>query len=512
MLGSIYIPIQQPPAQLVTQSYANGLTVSAPRHIIDVDQKTEEWLGGVTATYGPTTITADRMTLHLNEEDPYGETIGHVKLIDPEGTITAADLTFHWKTKTGTGHAVNVNVSMLQLQAESVDIQPDLWTLRNVGATGCKLKTPLYYIHTREVRIRPNKAIRAIRPQISIFGQKLITLPTQSLTFGGSGTSFDLPYPTYRPQRGFGINWSNQIEMGTETALFTRYAVYQHSLPFYNAAIMHSLLKGEKPETIRTEIGDRLGFGYFDSVQVRSPDSERQYLATRRLDIGLASTFGADAGDTTSLEEKINKPIEFVGQASGEIASFAAYGLVRAQQVRIGNGPAKNRVIFEQNLLSPSYDLGKNLSAFARLDAAEFVGGNRYNWVRGQAGVAYDTLANIRLGVSYTSSRAWGMPDFPYDAPFRSHEVGMRADLDFDTTQIRLLLKYDPTQQAIFDRELYFSQVIGCIEPFMVYRERPHKFFVGIKLPINRVFDRLLKVKSEREKAMRSTISGPPQQ
>jgi hypothetical protein len=510
MLGSIYIPIQQPPPQQLTQSYANGLTVTAPQHVINVENKTEEWLGGVVVTYGPTTITADRMTLHLDDDDPYGETIGNVKLTDPEGTLTASDLTFHWKKKTGTGHTVVITVSMLKLQAESIDIQPDLWTLRNVGATGCKLKLPLYFINTREVRIRPSKGITAIRPQISVFGQKLPTLPTQGLSFGGTGASFDLPYPTYRNERGFGINWTNALEFGTETGLFTRYAVYQRSLPFYNAALMHSLLKGEKPETVRTEIGDRLGFAYFDSVQVRNPASERMYLGTRRLDVGIASTFGIDARDTTTVKEKINKPIELVGHASGEVSGFAAMGIVRAQQVRIGNGATKSRTILEQNVLTPSLDLGPNLTAFARLDAAEFMGESRYNWIRGQAGIAYEPLSNIRLGVSYTSSKAWGIPDFPYDAPFRSREVGMRADFDFDTTQLRLLVKYDPSDRSIFDREFYFSQVIGCIEPFVVYRERPHKFFVGIKLPINRVFDRLLKVKNEREKAIRSAISGTP--
>jgi hypothetical protein len=360
------------------------------------------------------------------------------------------------------------------------------------------------------MQIRPNKGITAVRPQISIFGQKLPTLPTQSLSLGGTGTSFDLPYPTYRPERGFGVNWTNEMEFGDQTGLFTRYAVYQHSLPFYNGALMHSLLKGVKPETIRTETGDRLGFGYFDSVQVRNPASERQYLETPRFDIGLASTFGADARDTTTVEEKINKPIELLGEVSGKVGGFAAFGLVRAQQIRIGDGPKKERVIFEQNILTPSLELGNSLSAFARLDAVEFAGANRYHWVRGQAGLSFAPTPNLGFGVSYSSSKAWGTPDFPFDAPFRSREVGIRADLDFDTTQIRVLLKYDPSQRAIFDREFYFSQVVGCIEPFVVYRERPHKFFVGIKLPINRIFDRLVKVKNEREKAMRSTISGTP--
>lgn len=508
MLGSIFAHIQQikPPTAL-SQSYANGVTIEGLHHSINRVDQSDDWVGNVKVTYGPTTITADRMTVHNDPDDPFGEAIGNVKLDDPEGVLTANDLNYHWKTMTGTGHTITFRSNLLELTAESIDVTPELWTLHKVGGTGCKLKTPAYYIRTSKLEMRPGKGVRATRPSLSIFGQKLITVPYYKFSTGDQGSSIHIPYPTYRSERGAGIDWTNAFDFGNQDSLFTKYVVFQRTLPFYNATFIHSFVDGRDPETPRTEIGDRLGFAYFDSVQVRDPASERTHLSTRRFDLGLASTFGADARDTTTGGDRINKPIEFLGQGSGSFAGFGALGIVRAQDIKVGNGTAINRLILEQNVISPSIRLGSNISLFGKIDAAEYSGGNDYSWIRGQAGIVFQPATNLRFGASYSSAKAHGVPDFAYDAPFRFREIGFRADLDFDTTQIRVLWKYDPSQRAIYDREFYLSRVIGCIEPYLVYRERPRKFFIGVKLPLTREFERLFRVVGERQEAIRHTIS-----
>lgn len=513
MLGPIYVPLQQTqPPPLVVQSYASGLTVKAPHVSPNIVERTLEWSGGVTATYGPTTITADRFILHDDPKDPFGEAIGTVTLTDPEGTITASDLKFYWASQTGSAHNVTIQISTLRLTAESVDINRDLWTLHNVGATGCKLKTPIYYVHTKELQVRPGIGATAIRPSLSILGRKIADLPTQRLSFNGSGNSIDLPYPTLRSGSGWGLTWTNGLIINGQTSLFTRYAVFQHALPYYNGTLIQSAIKDRDPEPLRTEIGDRFTFGYFDNVQVRDPKSEHQYLGTSRFDFGIGSTFGADARDTTNSTAKINKPIEFMAQGSGELGGFDAFALVRAQQVQVGNGPKIQRLILEQNLLTPSLQIARNLSVFARADAAEFSGGSSYGWLRGQTGLVFQPAPNLRFGASYTAAKSYGTPDFGYDVPLRFRELSFRADLDFDTTQVRFLVKYDPSNQVVFDRELYCSRVMGCLEPYVVYRERPHKFFFGIKLPLSRVLDRLSREGLEREKSIRTTLSGVPKE
>jgi len=502
------IPPQKPPAALV-QRYANGLTVSADHESIDAKANSADFRGHVVATYGPTTVTADRMFLQDDPDNPSAEAIGHVVLTDPEGTIHAASLQYNWRAQTGHAQALSLQVSRLALTADSADITPGLWTLRNVGATGCKLKTPLYYIHVRELQVRPGVGMRAQRIRFSILGQSLGTFPVESYSFTGPKNSLNLPYPTTR-SGSLGVNWTNEFEFGPSTALYTKYAVFEKSLPFYNGTLMQSMLKGVDPESLRTEIGDRFTFGYFDSAQVRTPKDERNYFSARRFDLGVATTFGADAQDTTESTAKINKPAEVLGQASGNLEGFGVFGLFRAQEVQVGSTETIRRLILEQNLLTPALSFGKTLSAYARADAAEFTGGNQYSWVRGQVGVVYHPAQVLRFGASYTAAKAFGTPAFAYDEPLRFREVGLRADLDFDTTQIRFLAKYDPSTRTIFDREFYISRVMGCIEPFVVYRERPHKLFLGIMLPINRVFDQLSKDELARRAAVLHTVSGPP--
>jgi hypothetical protein len=512
MLGFIYIPVQQikPPEQLV-QSYANGVTIKADKTVPNLKDQTVEWIGGVRVSYGPTTVYADRVTMHNDVDDPFGEAIGNVRLEDPEGTITAGDLNYHWLTHTGFAHTVTVRLADLTLMAESADLKPDLWALKNVGGTGCKLKTPLYYIHTRELLVYPNQKVRANRPSLSILGQRLITVPYYQFSVGGGSSSIHVPYPAYRTGQGFGLDWTNEFQPASATSLFTKYVIFRGSLPFYNASLIHSFVKDQDPDVPRTEIGDRLGLAYFDSVQVRDPQTEQRSFGTPKLEIGLASTFGDNGHDTRATTAKIDKPIEFLGQASNTFAGFGMIGIVRAQDIRVGNGSAFHRLILEQNIMSPILRIGSGLYALGHIDAAEYSGGNNYNWLRGQAGVVYQPSSNIRLGASYTAVKQHGTSDFAFDEPFRFREIGLRADFDFDTTQIRFLWKYDPTQRAIYDREFYASRVVGCLEPYLVYRERPRKFFVGIKLPLSRTFERLFKVASEREEAIRHTISGPKQ-
>ncbi len=500
----------QKPAVKLVQSYANGLTVSADASSADLTMRSTEFRGHVVATYGPTTVTADHLTYRDDPEDPFAEATGNVRLVDPEGIITASHLLYRWKEKTGSAENVFVQASLLALSAESVDLKPNLWVLRNVGATGCKLKVPLYYIHTPELQIRPGVGIRAIHPDISLFGQKVLTLPNRNYQFNSNTASIDVPYPGIRSGGHAGVTWTNEFALDQESGLFTRVAFFSKNLPYYSAAIMRSAIKDRDPETVRTELSDRFTFGYFDSVRVRDPKSEQDYFKTTRLDFGLSSSFGDDGRDTTTDSAKVNKPIEVLGQATGDVKGFGAFALFRAQEVRVGTGGTIQRLILEQNLLTPSVPIGKDLAVFARADLAEFMGGNRYGWIRGQAGAVFQPTSYLRLGASYTSARDHGTPDFAYDTPFRFHEVNLRADLDFDTTQFRVLFKYDPSQRSIYDHEFYVSKVIGCIEPFIAYRERPHKLLVGLKLPVSRLFGEISKAAAERQAAIRTTISGPP--
>lgn len=493
-------PLAQNPVVL---RQPGGLSIRAERVTRDFEKGETVWSGNVRVSYGETVVTADRLLVHDGGDDQFAEASGNVRLIDPEGEILATYLQFSWAKQTGAGRQVVVRVGSLEVTADSIHIQPGLWTLFNVAGTPCPGRLPLYFIRTRELTIRPGVGGSAKHPEISILGRKIATLPDHDFRFGGESNSFNLPYPTYRNDRGLGITWQAGIPLSPATKAFTRYATFQHSLPYYSLNLMHSFTAAAPAEVIRSELGERFSFGYFDSVTVADPAAERDYLRARRAEVGLSTLWGADGRNTTDAANKVNKPLEFLGQAAGELGAFGLLGLVRAQEIRIGDGPAHHRGIFEGNLSGPTLPIARHLSLVSRADVAQFFDGGGYGWVRGSTGLVYEPNGVWRLGVSYASGRDYGTPLFPFDEIERSQELNLRGDLVLPNTRLRVLLKFSPDRRTLFDDEFYLSQVVGCIEPFIVYRKHPHKFFVGIRLPI---FDELQRV-SERVQRRVQVIS-----
>lgn len=499
------LPLAQVPA---VSRERDGLIIHAERVVHRIPEGETLWIGNVRVSYGETTVEADRLLVHDAADDQFAEAFGHVRLSDPEGDIHASDLQFSWAKQTGVAHNVVVRVGSLQVTADSIHIQPGLWTLFNVAGTPCPGRMPFYFIRTRELTIRPGVGGSAKRPEISILGHKIATLPDHEFRFGGESGSFNLPYPSYRSDRGFGLTWQAGIPLSPATKAFTRYAAFQHSLPYYSLNLMHSFTAAAPAEVVRSELGERFSFGYFDNVTVADPGAESDYLRVRRAEVGLATLWGADGRDTTDAANKVNKPIEVLGQAAGELGGFGWLGLVRAQSIRIGNGPAHRRGVFEGDLSGPRLSISRSLSVVSRADIAQFFDGGGYGWIRGSAGLVYEPNATFRLGASYASGRDYGAPLFAFDELERSQELSLRGDLILPNTRLRVLLKFSPDRRILLDDEIYLSQVVGCVEPFIVYRKHPHKFFVGIRLPI---FDELQRVSERVRKRVQviSTIGDP---
>lgn len=504
MLGVALFQQPQQPTRVV-QIYDGVLRVEAATIRRDIEGSFTEASGNVVATYGADRITADRLIIHEQPEDGYAEAVGKVTLTDPEGTVTAENLQFSWKDHTGRATNVMVRVSSLTVTAESIDIKPDIWTLTNVGGTACTLKTPIYFFRTRRLTYRPGIGALAEKPEISLFGKKIATIPDQKFGGDSEGQSFEIPLPQYRPGQGFGVSWRNQLSLSQSAAIDTDYNVFQKAKPSYSAYLVKTFEPSDSPDLPRSELNERTGFGYFDSIQVRDPISEANYLRRKTARLGIGALAGTGARNTTTADDKLNKPLEGFAQWSGSVGSVGALAIARAQQVRLGDQATNNRGLLEVNVGSPLVRLSETLTSFARLDTATYFGASPYSFQRAQLGIVWQPSAPFRIGAAYVVGGDQGTPLYPYDTLERKRELNFRADLDLEQTQLRVLLKFDPNGKSLFDQEIYFSQVIGCIEPFVVYRKNPRKFFIGLKLPIGHVFDRL----AQRQSLRREIISGP---
>ncbi len=504
MLPIIYLPVQQVPPKMI-QLYDGGLRIEAEEIRRDLEGQYTEAKGHVVATYGPDRVTAERLVIHDAPGDGYVEAFGKVELTDPEGTVSAENIRFSWKDQTGTASDVLVRFSTMTVTAKTIDIGPNLWTLTDVGGTACTMKTPLYYFRTRKLTYRPGIGGTAEKPQIYILGKKIATLPTQNFGGENDGESLNLPIPQYRPGQGFGVAWKNELDISASSAINTDLNIYQRAKPNYSAYLVHSFAKDAPTDLPRSELNERSGFGYFDSIQVHDPTSEASYLRRERSNLGIGFQYGTGARDTTNADEKINKPIEAFGQWSGQIGEFGFLGILRGQEVRLGDQQTYQRFVAETNLGAPLLKLAPDLTLTSRLDTANYFGDQNFSWQRAQVGLVWQPIKAFRAGAAYVRGWQQGTELYPFDRLYRDRELNLRADLDLEQTQLRVMFKFDPGGKSLFDQEIYFSQVLGCLEPFIVYRKSPRKFFIGLKLPIGHAFDRL----AQRQALQRKLISGP---
>jgi len=88
----------------------------------------------------------------------------------------------------------------------------------------------------------------------------------------------------------------------------------------------------------------------------------------------------------------------------------------------------------------------------------------------------------LALGAAYVAASEAGRPDFLADRLVSKHAVHLRADLNLGPTKISYLAKFDNDRNKWYDREYSISQVVGCIEPYVVKREFPNDYAVGIRL------------------------------
>ena len=91
---------------------------------------------------------------------------GSVELIDPEATLKASSLEFDWSTGVGEAHDAIVEIAGLRLRANSVDIRPNEWLLRDVEAQ--TLSSDGISFHMRSMRVMPGESAVAYRKSLDV--------------------------------------------------------------------------------------------------------------------------------------------------------------------------------------------------------------------------------------------------------------------------------------------------------------------------------------------------------
>jgi hypothetical protein len=127
-----------------------------------------------------------------------------------------------------------------------------------------------------------------------------------------------------------------------------------------------------------------------------------------------------------------------------------------------------------------------------RLDGRLYLNpSSSFGWARVEAGVVCQATAWLSLGASYSVAGEYGDPVFDFDRVWSNHTAAFRTDLNYGPRSLSVMLKVDTASGKLFDREVAFRQIAGSLAPFVIWRQSPSRFVVGIELRTLDVLDRL---------------------
>jgi len=466
---------------------------------------------GVIIDYEVTRIRADHV--EMDAANQHGIASGHVRLDDPIARVRADKLELWWSAEGKRGHIDNaeINIGSSHLKAESVDISPELWVLTAVEITTSLANPPWYELHSPLMTVKPGQSGKLKKPTLYILGHKIVTLPDRSFNLDQRSEGLTYPGLNYSRQYGLGASWGGGFLLNHATDVAFSVGAFPNSRPGYSASISHSLLSDAKPTTLITppsDFGERFSYGFLDNVAVTTPEGEDRNLRSPRQTVSFDTVWNQTLTDRDT-NAAFSKAGEAVYELGGSARGFGYIAQTRLQTINELGGPFTTRLELVENLGAPPIQITPNLRTIARLDSETFLGENNYGWLREFAGLAYIPFKQLRVsGGGYYSEDA-GTPAFPIDPLYSKVGFSLRGDLNLGPTKISYMEKYDSTMRW-FDREYTVSQVVGCFEPYILYRENPSDYQLGLRLRLDNLTDLLTQRNFKRGPTVTNVISPGP--
>lgn len=493
------------PAQAATQTRTNQvdeeLTVTAPEWSEDIETGIITFTGGVTATYGPTVLTSESLVVHRNEKRLVAT--GETTIRDPEATVRAQSVEIFWESghRHGFARQVQIEAGYVRIAGTSLTIQTDpepVWIIDNATVELSDLAAGNNRILSRKVRIYPGKYGIAEEITYQILGQKIGPLGSQRFNLDRRVSGFRIPSITNRRGVGIGVSWDSSLLLSDKSSVQLALASFPGHAQELRAQYTYSPLASERTVTQlapRDELAERQRDGWFNSVSAPSPQYERDRLTDHKNSFSFGTFW--NTGSTGRLVDgvDVSKLADAAYEWGGPLFGGGFLTTVRAQRIREGGGPWLDRGLVEATYLAPSFDLGPGFQTHARVDFFATAGNRQYGFARSELGLIGEPTDGITLGVAYVAGRAAGEPDFLFDRLDFNSSVHLRADYVVGPYTLRYLAKYDLNRKSWYDREWEIALAAGSLQPFIVRREFPTDFRVGVRFRID-AFTRRLEQRS----------------
>jgi hypothetical protein len=410
---------------------------------------------------------------------------------------------------------VHFKIENVTASAQYATLKPERWEFYNVAATNCQRPLPLYVLRSKKIVLVPGKQGTVYHPQISILGKELPALPTRRFSLDRRNPGFQIPAISWRRDGGLGIDWTSGFLLNDQTLLQADVSSFQRQLPSYGLTYSHSFIPANVGATkiaAKSELAERFAWSYFDDVRIPAVESSANFTTKKRNSVTALTTW--NTGSTARLEsERFSKAIDVAYERGGIQQGLGTYLQVRGQSIRRGSESFIERGLVTGTLQLPQWELAHGLKADVRFDLQGLAGGEgTFGWARSQIGVVYRPISQLAIGAAYISAAEGGHPDFIMDRLVSKNAMHLRADLNLGPTKVSYLAKYDFNRKNWYDKEFSISQAVGCLEPFIIRREFPRDYVLGVRLRFGNFFDLLERRKQTRTKPTgeRTPIEGPP--
>ncbi|MBC8063625.1 MAG: hypothetical protein H7Y17_02250 [Chlorobia bacterium] len=510
------LPIQEQVRKPALGDFGDELQVTGKVVEIDPIREIIVYTDRVAAKFGPTMVFADRLEVHGAAADRYAIARGNVRIEDPEGEFKAASFVFWFGDKKGpdgqiaTADRIELELGGVSAKAESAIIRPDRWEFLNVEGTNCKQPIPLFYLRSKKVVIVPGRNGTAYSPRISIFGKEIGTLPTRRFSLDRRSPGIQVPSISYKKGSGFGVSWSSGLLLDDQSIVMASFSSFPKETPSYGVTYAKSFIPADASTAkiaARSELLERFSWSYFDDIRVGTILTSRSFANKLRNSITAQTIW--NTGSSARIEgEDFNKAIDVAYERGGPVGNFGLYWQARAQSIQRNSEDFVERGVAYASLQAPAIQLARGLQTDIRFDAYGVAGEKgSFGWGRAQTGILYQPIPQVALGAAWISGFEAGKPNFLADQLVSRNAAHLRADINLGPTKISYLAKFDFNRKKWYDQEYSISQVVGCLEPYLIRREFPRDYALGVRFRMNDFLGIL-----ERRKPVRTKPTSPPSQ
>jgi hypothetical protein len=228
---------------------------------------------------------------------------------------------------------------------------------------------------------------------------------------------------------------------------------------------------------------------------------EANAIGGERLLYMAATRWNTSTSARPELLNDVTKAFEFVVESAGTVSGFALRANSRVQSIRRDTrSPFVDRLESQFAALTPMWYLSENLGVQVRADLFTTYSENtEFGWLRGQVGLLYSPIAGVTMGVAFSDSHEFGTPDFGFDRRLYDSAFHGRIDYARGPYTVRYLVKVDPKSGQFFDTEYELALVAEGFQPFVVYRQFPSDFRIGVRFRLDDFIGRLQRRRVERD-------------